>query len=384
MPETNHRRKNNDRLNPSVFNIPVDKFKNYYYADKYFQRARSSILKYEQDNGNPNEIHLMQVFSRHKGGEAKLCGIDEAIAILKTCSFGEIEIHALYDGDVIKPGETVMTIKGNLRDFVHLETMYLGVLARGTKIASNVWKVVRAAKEKPVLFFPARFDLWSNQERDGWAAYIGGAQGVSTDAQGSWWNARGLGTIPHALIAYFESLNKEGILDDDPTVMATKWFNKANPDVNVIALVDFHNDCVDGSLKVAKALGKKLWGVRLDTSGSLIDFSLVRKLKEENKTNAIDKLTGVNKHLVFEVRNALDENGYDWVKIIASGGFNEERVRNFINNDIPVDLFGVGSSLLEGKYDFTADIVAYGENNKSCGKVGRALQEERGRLVKIK
>ena len=145
----------------------------------------------------------MQVFQKR---ESVLGGIDEAIAVLKLCSDDwerTLEVHALHEGDEIAPMETVMTIEGDYSLFAHLETVYLGCLARRSLIMRNVRAVVEAANGKPILFFPARHDHWLVQTGDGWAAHVAGAIGVSTDAQASWWGGRGVGTVPHGLIAAF-------------------------------------------------------------------------------------------------------------------------------------------------------------------------------------
>ena len=136
--------------------------------------------------------------------------MDEAIAILKLCSddWDALTVHALYDGDRIEPWETVMTIEGDYTLFAHLETLYLGVLARRTLIATKSTRVLEAAGGKPIIFMPARHDHHRVQTGDGYAAFVAGALsarqiGVTTDAQASWWGGRGIGTVPHALIAAY-------------------------------------------------------------------------------------------------------------------------------------------------------------------------------------
>src|SRR5207253_4650946 len=163
---------------------------------------------------------------------------------LKLCltdgySWRDLEVEALRDGDRIEPGETVMLITGRYTAFAHLETIYLGVLARRTRVATNTRLVVEAAWPKPVMFFPARFDHWLVQTGDGYAAHIAGAIGVSTDAQASWWGADGIGTVPHALIAAFGG---------DTVAAAHALAETTAEDVKLIALVDFDNDCVGTSL----------------------------------------------------------------------------------------------------------------------------------------
>jgi nicotinate phosphoribosyltransferase len=350
-------------LRPEIFNLPVEKMRDGYYSDTYFNRSRQIL---ERDGYHP--IVRMQVFQRN---DAVLSGIDEAIAILKLCSgrhdengvwrdgWSGLRVKALYEGDRIAPYETIMTIEGDYALFAHLETPYLGVLSRRTRIATNAREIVDAADGKQVLFFPARFDHHLVQTGDGYAAYISGALGVSTDANAEWWGARGMGTVPHALIAAYGG----------DTVLATQKFAEyANHDINVIALVDFDNDCVNTSLAVARALGNRLWGVRLDTSGTLVDKSIWHMM-------GTFKPTGVNAQLVRNVRNALDAEGFTHVKIVVSGGFNPQRIREFERERVPVDAYAVGSAFFDGsgKFDFTADIVAdrTGGQWRECHKVGR-------------
>ncbi len=339
-----------DRLPPETFDLPVEKIRSGYYSDAYFNFARDSLLA---DGRHPHV--LMQVFQKHA---AILGGMDEAIAVLKLCSHGwdALEARALYDGDPIEPWETVLTIEGDYTLFAHLETVYLGALARRTLISTNVRRVVEAAAPKPILFFPARHDHWLVQTGDGYAAHVAGAIGVSTDAQSSWWGGRGIGTVPHALIASYGG----------NTVAAAEHFAAWAPqDMNVVVLVDFENDSVRTSLEVARALGPKLWGVRLDTSDQLVDRSLWHELGDFDPR-------GVNERLVRKVRAALDADGFEAVKIVASGGFTVEKIRAFEREGVPADVYGVGSSLLRGSNDFTADIVRV--EGQPVAKVGRAVR----------
>jgi nicotinate phosphoribosyltransferase len=335
------------RLDPDIFNLPVAKMRAGYYSDKYFVRTREILLA---DGYRPHVT--MQVFGK---APALLGGIDEAIAILKLCaiSYSELEVHALHDGDEIQPWETVLLIEGPYDSFAHLETLCLGVLSRRTRVGTNTWKVVQAASPKEIMFFPARHDHWLVQTGDGYAAHIAGAIGVSTDAQASWWGSQGVGTVPHALIAAYGG----------DTIAATRKFSShVGPEVRLISLVDFHNDCVRTSVEVADALGERLYGVRLDTSEMLVDRSLWEQMGQF-------KPTGVNPQLVWNVRRALDSAGHRAVKIIVSGGFTVEKIREFERTAVPVDGYGVGSSLFEGKYDFTADVVLL--EGKPCAKTGR-------------
>jgi nicotinate phosphoribosyltransferase len=338
------------RLPPEIFELPVEKMREGYYTDVYFNFARETL---RADGRHPRVV--MQVFQKK---HAVLGGMDEAIAILKLCSYDwdALTVHALYDGDEISPYESVMTIEGDYTHFAHLETVYLGVLARRTLVSTNVRRVVEAANGKPILFFPARHDHHRVQTGDGYAAHVAGAIGVSTEAQASWWGGRGVGTVPHALIAAYGA---------NTVLAATKfaeWAKENEPDVNVVVLVDFENDSVKTSLEVARALGERLWGVRLDTSRTLVDRSLWGEMGDFDPR-------GVNDRLVHKVRDALDEAGFERVKIVASGGFDVERISEFEARGVPVDSYGVGSALIRGENDFTADIVL--TDGLPSAKVGR-------------
>lgn len=382
------------RLPAETFRIPIQKVRQGYYSAVYFWRTKQILEKIGYDRRA-----LMQVFQKNN---AVLAGTDEAIAILQLCSgsyrdpqkafslfdrylkqeravnelrvgrrYGklkiafdllielemqldelwklpekeEVVISSLYDGDRVEPWETVMTIEGKPRFFAHLESVYLGILARRTLVATNVAGVVAAANGKSILFFADRFDHYENQTGDGYAAMMSGAYAVATDVMGEWWGKKGAGTIPHALIACFHG----------NTDAAALTFAKEYPDIPTIALVDFHNNCVATSLDVArefKAEGLKLWGVRLDTSETMVDRSIVAR----NQMGQ-ERPTGVSPLLVCNVRETLNKEGFSDVKIVVSGGFNEQRIEYFERRGIPVDAYGVGSSLLKGSSDFTADIV---------------------------
>jgi nicotinate phosphoribosyltransferase len=198
------------------------------------------------------------------------------------------------------------------------------------------------------------------QTGDGWAAHIAGAIGVSTDAQASWWGGKGMGTVPHALIASYGG---------DTVAAARAFADRFSGQMNIVVLVDFDNTSVETSLAVAEALGRKLWGVRLDTSHTLVDRSLAREVGPAARP-------GVNPELVGLVRRALDDAGHRQVRIVVSGGFTAERIRDFEREQVPVDAYGVGSSLIRGENDFTADVVRV--DGKPCAKAGReCLPNER-------
>jgi nicotinate phosphoribosyltransferase len=345
-----------ERLDPGIFDLPVEKMRAGWYTDAYFNYTREVLLR---EGSRPRVV--MQIFQKH---HAYLGGMDEAIAILKLCAheYDGLEIRALYDGDRIEPYEPVMHIEGDYTAFSHLETPVLGTLARRTLITTNVVAVLEAANAKPIIFMPARHDHHRVQTGDGYAAYVAGQIvgaeiGVTTDEQASWWGGHGIGTVPHALIASYGG----------DTVTAARHFADWAPEgMNVTVLVDFENDSVRTALEVADALGDRLWGVRLDTSESLVDRSLWTEMGDF-------KPTGVNRELVWKVRDALDAAGHGRVRIVVSGGFTVEKIRQFELAGVPVDAYGVGSSLIRGSNDFTGDIVI--TDGKPSAKVGRHYRE---------
>ena len=346
-----------ERTHPSVFRLPVEKIREGYYTDAYFNFTKELL---EEEGRHPHVT--MQVFQKQRGGARRhRRGHRRAEAVrgtLRRRTAGSragtsSTVHALHEADEVSPFETILTVEGDYSLFAHLETVYLGCLARRTLVMSNVREVVNAANGKPILFFPARHDHWIVQTGDGWAAHVAGAIGVSTDAQASWWGGRGVGTVPHGLIAAYEG---------DTVAAASAFAERYAHETNVTVLVDFENDSVRTSLEVADALGDRLWGVRLDTSERLVDRALWHRMGEFEPT-------GVNPELVRAVRDALDQAGHERVKIVVSGGFDAAKIREFEALGAPVDSYGVGSSLLRGQNDFTADVVRV--EGRDCAKAGR-------------
>ncbi len=359
-----------ERLASDTFRLPVDKLREGYYSDAYFTSTQALL---EAEGRRPEVV--LQVFQKR---DALLGGIDEAVAILRECAgrhaadgtwetgWAALDVRALFEGDAIAPREPVLQISGDYGTFCHLETVLLGCMARRTLVMRNVHEVVEAARGKPILFFPARHDHWLVQTGDGWAAHVAGAIGVSTDAQASWWGGRGIGTVPHGLIAAFGG---------DTVAAARAFAGRYAAEQNVTVLVDFENDSIGTAVAVADALGEHLWGVRLDTSEALTDKALAGVEAKEG-----ERLTGVNARLVHAVRDALDAAGHARVRIVVSGGFDAERIRGFEAAGVPVDAYGVGSSLIRGQNDFTADVVRV--DGRPCAKVGRGEQDA-GRLSPV-
>ncbi len=359
-----------------------------WYTDRYFVHTANTVAF---DGRDP--VVRMQVFAKQHG---IIAGVYEVIRMLQTqlarhaysdrqYSLNEFTIETLMDGDSLSPRETTMMITGPYLAFAHLETDYLGILARRSLVATNVRRVIDAAGGKPVIFMGARHDDWRVQTPDGYAARVGGAGSVSSDAGGAWWGASGVGTMPHALIAAYGGDLVEA------TLAFTRYCRAKEPEVKVVSLVDYHNDIVRDALAVARAMHEafgagSLAGVRVDTSERLVDVSLSADAAARGR----EGMTGVNPELVRRLRAALDQHGFTEVGIIVSGGFTPSKIRRFEKEGVPVVGYGVGSSLLghndgEGDgllndFDFTADIVTVDGRLES--KVGRGFSPN-ARLVRL-
>lgn len=348
-----------DRLTNKTFQFDKRIGEGFFTAN-YFLKA-SKIVR----ENLPNNRVTMQFFQRKN--DVMLCGVDESIALIRTFAHNpqDLEIYALHDGDMIEAGEPVLKVTGKYEDFGFLESLIDGILTRRTAVATNVYRVLKVANNKVVFSMADRQDDYLTQVGDGYATYVAGIDRVSTDAQGYWYGGKGVGTMPHALIQ---------ICDGD-LVKACELYLKTYPNEKVIALVDYHNDCVRDSLKVARKFGDKLAAVRLDTSKALVDHYF-----DDKDTSGFDP-HGVTKELVFAVRKALDDEGFNHVKITVSSGFNAEKIADFEAHNTPVDTYGVGTSFVNNTtVGFTGDLVMLnGENEAKEGRVN--IESPRLKLV---
>src|ERR1035437_9189520 len=183
----------------------VNKIRKGYYYASYFNKTKEILLREKN-----LKIVTMQIFQKNE--KAVLCGVNQVLELLKVgtgyfkngkwvSKWNTLTIKTLKDGDVLKSKQPVMHIIGPYVYFAQLESLYLGILARQTRIATNAKNIVKAANKKPVLFFADRFDYFLNQELDGYAANLGGVKNICTSAHGDWFKAEPIGTIPHSLIA---------------------------------------------------------------------------------------------------------------------------------------------------------------------------------------
>ncbi len=293
-------------------------------ADVYFKRAQRILAAEQMD-----PVVTMEIFAREDG---ILCGAEEAISYLREI-FGGGKPHdpapvveSLTDGDPVTAKEVVMRITARYSAFGLYETAILGILSQSTGWATAARRVVEAATPIPVIGFGARHVHPSVADQMDYASVIGGCVGASTPAGAGMAGLAPTGTMPHALILIFGD-----------TVRAAEAFDRhIDPDVPRVVLVDTFKDEAEESLRVADALGDRLWGVRLDTPA------------ERGRVTAA---------LVKEVRARLDQAGHPNVKIVVSGGLDVERIAYFKEAGAPVDSFAVGSAISDASpIDFTGDL----------------------------
>ncbi|HEY3522800.1 MAG TPA: nicotinate phosphoribosyltransferase [Candidatus Limnocylindrales bacterium] len=290
-------------------------------ADVYFARAEE-ILKRE----GLDPLVTMEVFARQPG---VLCGIDEAKTLLATVLADDLdglEVEALDDGDLFAAKEVVLRIHAHYRRFGLYETAILGMLSQSTGWATAARECVEVAAPKPVISFGARHVHPDITDVLDYAAIVGGCVGASTPAGARLAGLAPTGTMPHSLVLIFGD-----------TVRAAEAFDRdLDPAVPRIVLIDTFKDEAEEALRVAEALGERLYGIRLDTPA------------ERGRVTA---------DLVKEIRARLDQAGYSHVTITVSGGLNPERILYFKEEEAPVDSFAVGSYISGATpIDFTGDI----------------------------
>lgn len=421
---------NSERLPKRTFQIDTLRMRDGWYSDDYFITNRTILEQLAREGyryaGQYPDMQFdgidlsqhnvgdalveMQIFPRRKPFTL-VAGVDEALAILEEgcgyydeegsfiSTFDDLEIEAVEDGTFsfykgnplqVQP---VIKIRGRYRDFALLETVCLGVLSEASRIATNVYTLLESALEKRISFFPARFAHWKMQGVHGYAYSIAvdafkenygqkAEKLVSTLGQGEWWGGSGSGTVSHSLIALFFG----------DTAEALYQYCRILPTERIrIALIDYHNDCLEETKRVILRLFSEYWrfysqgdmeqaqlyrldAVRPDTSGQLADKSVRPRSKED---------FGVSAELIWNLRDFLDMFTHlpevrqlfppeaipvlqEWCRnilITATGGFNAEKIEWFHKLNVPVDSYGVGSSLLENSKsngtnnDYTADIV---------------------------
>ena len=302
---------------PRIYAASIEDVKSGLVTDIYFERTRRIV----EEAGLADVRVRMEVhaYSMPKGYDwAVFAGLEEALAILEG---KPVNVYALPEGTIFHRKEPVMVIEGRYSDFAVHETAVLGALRFATTIATKAARIRAAARDKVVLYFGLRALHPAVAPAADRAALIGGVDGVSGLASQKYLGVEPRGTMPHALIIVFGDQRE-----------AWRWYSKLYGDT--IALVDtFYDERVE-SLMAAEALGSKLVGVRLDTPSSR---------------------RGKMREIVEEVRWALNLAGRSDVKIIVSGGIDEEQILQL--RDV-VDGFGVGTAISAApNIDLSMDIV---------------------------
>lgn len=342
----------------------MSKIRDGYYSAIYFLKT-ANILKHEK----PDDMVTIQFFQRENN--VILAGIKDCLELLRNESYEyeTLSIWSLNDGDVISAKEPVLKIAGSYWKFGHLEGLIDGILARQSSIATNVKAVIDVANNKPLIYMNDRSDYYINQENDGYAANIGGIINFVTKAQLNDWNKEtiAIGTMPHALIQAYQG----------DLISALYAYQKHYSQDKLTALIDYNNDVINDGLKVAQEFNDQLYAVRVDTSPELIDKYFQGKEDEYQD----EKINGVNPYLIKALRKALDEQGFDHVKIIVSSGFNVQKIQYFEQQQTPVDIYGVGQTLGKIWLGFTGDCVLLNEIEQA--KHGRKnIVSKRLKMVK--
>ncbi|ABW01765.1 nicotinate phosphoribosyltransferase [Caldivirga maquilingensis] len=273
------------------------------------------------------EFHVMSLPRDYEW--AVYTGLSEVLELVRRAGL-KVNVYSMPEGTVFQAKEPLMIIEGNYIDFAVYETPILGILRHYSSISSKAARIKYRAMNKQCLFFGARALHPIIQPMADKAAYMGGCDGVANVVGARLLGIPASGTMPHALMIVFKAVKNDHTL-------AWVWFDRVVPgDVPRIVLADTFLDEREEALMAAKLLGERLSGVRLDTPSSR---------------------RGNMKAIVEEVKWTLELAGYRNVKIIVSGGLDEEAVSEL--SDL-VDSFGVGTSIaFPPSVDISMDIVEY-------------------------
>lgn len=296
-------------------------------TDIYFLTTMSIL----EEMNLEDSVVTAEIFARKDG---ILVGIEEVKNILKD---KDLELWSIEEGSEFKAKETIVRIKGKYSEFAIYESIILGCLASPSGWATAASEVSVACGDKGFVCFGTRHvhpSVAPVMER---AARIGGADSNSNVLAAKLLGEEPTGTLPHA-----------AFLVAGDTLDVAKVYNEKMPEkYKRIILVDTFKDEVEETLRLAKELGRDLYGIRLDTPS---------------------ERGGVTEGLVKEMRAKLDLAGYPWVKIFVSGGLVPEKIERL--KEAGADSFGVGSYISGAPaIDMTMDIKEV--NGKPIAKRGR-------------
>ena len=339
-------------MNPRKFHTATEEeIKSAETSDVYFERTKE-ILEKE----GLSDIHVtaeITTSSLPKNWDwGILAGVEEAAHLLEGLN---IRVRSCPEGTLFRPvdssgvREPVIIIEGRYLDFCLYETPLLGLLCQASGIATMASRVRRAAGTKTVFSFGIRRAHPALAPMIDRSCFIGGFDAVSSMIGAKLLGKNPTGTMPHSLII---------AIGDQ--VHAWKSFDKYMPkEVPRIVLADTYCDEKTEAIMAAEALGKALYGVRLDTPNSR---------------------RGSFPEIIREVRWELDSRGFNDVKIFVSGGLDDESVS--VLSQAGADGFGVGTSVSNApSVDFAMDIVE--KEGKFVAKRGRlGGKKEVGRCEK--
>ncbi|MDI3533890.1 MAG: nicotinate phosphoribosyltransferase [Thermosediminibacterales bacterium] len=310
-----------------LFSATHEEISSGYTTDVYFLKTLDILESLDL----ADKTVTAEIFPRKSG---IFCGLDEVLNLLKD---KKIELWSIPEGESFEAKDTVMRIRGPYKEFAVFETVVLGILASSSGWATAAFKCREAAGDKTFICFGSRHvhpAVAPVMER---AAVIGGANGASCILAAKLLNQNPLGTVPHAAF----------LIAGDTLTIAEAYDKVMPPESPRIILVDTFKDEVEETIRVARLLGKKLEGIRLDTPS---------------------ERGGVTPELVREVRARLDFEGYNHVKIFVSGGLDPERIKILSENG--ADAFGVGSYISSAPpIDMTLDLKKV--EDKPVAKRGR-------------
>ena len=356
------------------------------YTDRYFVKTRETVGRF----GDKKVTYA--IFMRRPVCFAPRLMLEwlEAVTLERGV---EITIDTRFqEGDWVGAGEPLMYLTGSFHTLVDLETLYLQRIGAACVASYNAYNMCATLPNVSFVAMDARHCAGTEMaEMMAYAASVGsesakrkngaiGFIGSANDSTANYFGTKaGIGTMPHAFVGYAGS-----------TLRAAEMYNQAFPDDDLTVLVDYFGLEITDSLEVCRSFpnlaraGKV--AVRLDTHGGrylegldmalsyeVLDRHCPRAVREYRNESELSWLvgTGVTAAAIYHMRDALNEEGFEKVKIVASSGFGPEKCRVMASAETPIDIIGTGSYIPETWTETyaTADIVAYDDDQKV--KLGR-------------
>lgn len=288
-------------------------------TDVYFLRTKQVL----ESRGLNKQVRVEVVAKGLPAGYewAVLAGLDDVLRLLEGCP---VTAEGLPEGSIFQAYQPVLSIEGRYLDFGLHETALLGFLCQASGIATRAARMRTLVGEKPLVHFGARRMHPALAPMIDRSAYIGGCDGVAVVLSADMLSLPPSGTIPHALV-----------LQMGDTLEAARAFHAViDPAVRRVALIDTFQDEKFEAIRLAEGLGDALWALRLDTPSSR---------------------RGNFAKILQEVRWELDLRGFDQLKLLVSGGLEEDQIPALLPW---ADAFGVGTSIANAPViDLSLDIV---------------------------